>query len=190
MMTLRATLSTHAGTNERHSSTKAVNTTYTSVFRTFPYVTLGFKPNSLKPSEEFKNSIIDALKHTTDKSKKTALKKVFDMYGHVFQTDLEIGASITRTSSRTTSHDVRKSLCFRKLVMRDLLKHRRRKRTGKRQLAPSSKRLSRNSQPPQLEAMRVWAQAAISGKPASTATGGRLPKSGFVHHAKQLSKRD
>jgi hypothetical protein len=57
------------------------------------------------------NSITDALAQPMDK-KSDALNKVFSTYGHAFQMEFDLGALMVKTSSATTSIEVRMLLSY------------------------------------------------------------------------------
>jgi len=101
----RVDASINAKQDELRASSKEVKTIYTSVFQRYPFVTIGIKPLSLRPSADFKNAIVAALEQPVDK-KKDALNRVFGTYGHVFQMEFDVGALMVKTSSTMTSSEM------------------------------------------------------------------------------------
>jgi len=94
--------SASAEQEELLASSKEVKTVYTNVFQRYPFVTIGIKRSSLKPSEDFMKDITNALAQPTER-KQAALNKVFSIYGHAFQMEFDVGALMVKTSSTTTS---------------------------------------------------------------------------------------
>ena len=102
----RVDSSISAEQDELLASSKEVKTVYTSVFQRYPFVTVGIKRSSLKPSAGFMKEINDALAQPSEK-KQDALNKIFGTYGHAFQMEFDLGALMVKTSSATTSVEVR-----------------------------------------------------------------------------------
>jgi len=102
----RVDASVTAKQDEDRAKTKDVKTIYTSVFQRYPFVTIGIKQRSLRPSAEFQDAVVAALKQP-DHKKKDALNKVFGTYGHVVQMEFDVGALMVKTSTAMTSNEVR-----------------------------------------------------------------------------------
>jgi len=92
--------------DELLASSREVKTIYTTVSQRYPFVTVGIKRSSLKPSADFMRAITDALAQPMEK-KRGALNKVFSTYGHAFQMEFDLGATMVKTSSMTTSIEAR-----------------------------------------------------------------------------------
>lgn len=60
------------------------------------------------------NAVVSALAQPTHK-KRDALSKVFNIYGHAFQVEFDLGALMVKTSSTTTSSEVRINVGSRRL---------------------------------------------------------------------------
>jgi hypothetical protein len=88
------------------ASSKEVKTVYTNIFQRYPFVTIGIKRSSLKPSADFMKAITHALAEPPERKQK-ALNAVFGTYGHAFQMEFDLGASMMKTSTATTSVEVR-----------------------------------------------------------------------------------
>lgn len=97
--------SVNAEKNERLERSKAVKTVYTSVFQRYPFVTVRIKPEALRPTEEFKNAVSNALAQPAHK-KRDALDKVFNLFGHAIQVEFDLGALMVKTSSTKISTEV------------------------------------------------------------------------------------
>jgi hypothetical protein len=97
--------SVNAEKNERIERSKEVKTVYTSVFQRYPFVTVRVKPHALRPTEEFKNAVSNALAQPVHK-RRDALDKVFNIYGHAFQMEFDLGALMVKTSSSKISTEV------------------------------------------------------------------------------------
>lgn len=110
VIVFRVASSLNAEDDTHSAGSRAVKTLYTSAYMRYPCISLGIEPRLLKASDRFRNAIIAALDSSTDDSKKAALQEVFGTYGHVFQTELKLGALIVHTSSTTVSNNVRVSL--------------------------------------------------------------------------------
>jgi hypothetical protein len=74
-----------------------------------------FKPEDLKLSEKFKTDLHKALERTTVEAKRLAIKDLFDDFGHVFQTEVDLGGMCVTTSSTTTTKEVCSLPIFPKL---------------------------------------------------------------------------
>ena len=102
----RVDSSVSAQQDELLASSREVKTVYTSVFQRYPFITVGIKRSSLRPSADFMKEITNALAQPAEE-KQDALNKVFSTYGHAFQTEFDLGALMVKTSSATTSVEVR-----------------------------------------------------------------------------------
>lgn len=67
----------------------------------YAFVTIAFDPETLTPSTRFTNDVEKAMTQATDDAKRTALRKVFSHYGQFFQTEVTLGAMLTKTDSTT-----------------------------------------------------------------------------------------
>ncbi|KIM84795.1 hypothetical protein PILCRDRAFT_817596 [Piloderma croceum F 1598] len=97
--------SVNAEKNERLERSKEVKTVYTSVFQRYPFVTVRIKPDALRPTEEFKSAVSNALAQPAHK-RRDALDKVFNIYGHALQVEFDLGALMVKTSSTKISTEM------------------------------------------------------------------------------------
>lgn len=94
----------------------AANHVSTHIFTTasykYAFVTIVFDPATLKPSKSFVATIKTIMdnKETDEYGKAQDLKKVFNRYGHIFQTEVTLGAMLTTTDSKSVDTKVRKQL--------------------------------------------------------------------------------
>jgi hypothetical protein len=105
LIVFRVDGSVNAEKDELRERSKEVKTVYTSVFQRYPFVTVRIKPQALRPTEEFKSAINIALAQSVHK-RRAALDKIFNIYGHAFQMEFDLGALMVKTSSTNTSTDV------------------------------------------------------------------------------------
>lgn len=92
--------------NDKHiSSNKKATTSYTTEYTKYVYATIHIPQKKLVPTKEFVKEVEAAIQ--TPNKPKDALKHIFDKYGHVVRTELELGASEVRISSTEMSQAVR-----------------------------------------------------------------------------------
>lgn len=66
-------------------------------------VSLQFLPEELQLTQNFKDDLQRALAAETDDLKRSKLNNLFNLYGHVFQTEVDLGGMCVTTSSIVTS---------------------------------------------------------------------------------------
>jgi hypothetical protein len=89
-------------------ATQAIHKTiFTTAFYKYAFVTIVFDPMTLTPTHEFNSAVKEALEKESEEAKRTALRGVFNRYGHTFQTEVMLGAMLTTTDSIKTDATVR-----------------------------------------------------------------------------------